>query len=159
MSTTLAPAPTTGRPTARPAMPAARFADPALGLAILRVTVGLVFVAHGAQKVFVYGVGGTTGAFGGMGVPVPGVSAPLVAAVELLGGLALALGLFTRPAALLLAATMLGAIGFVHLAGGFFLPNGMEYALTLLAAALALAVAGPGAFSLDAARGGRRARA
>lgn len=152
MNAILAARPTTDRS-------AARLANAPLGLAVLRVVVGLVFVAHGAQKVFVYGIAGTTGAFGGLGIPLASVAAPLVAAVELLGGLALVLGLFTRATAGLLAANMLGAILLVHLQGGFFLPNGVEYALTLLAAAVALALAGPGAFSLDALRAGRRARA
>ena len=75
------------------------------------------------------------------------------------GGLVPTLGLFTRPAALLIASTMLGRIAVVHRPGGCCLPNGVEYAPTLRAAALAVAVAGPGAFSLDAGRGGRRARA
>lgn len=149
----------TARPAADTSDRSALLANPALGLAILRVVVGLVFVAHGAQKVFVYGIAGTTGAFGGMGIPFAGVTAPLVAAVELLGGLALVLGVFTRGAALLLAATMLGAVLLVHRKGGFFLPNGAEYAVSLLAATLALAVAGPGAYALDAARAARRARA
>lgn len=127
-------------------------------LATLRVVAGTVFLAHGAQKLFVFGLPGVTGAFAGMGVPLPGVTGPAVALVELLGGLALIVGLLTRLAALGLAITMLGAIVLVHLAGGFFLPNGVEFALTLFGAAAALALAGPGALSLDAVLARRRAR-
>jgi putative oxidoreductase len=127
------------------------------GLAVIRVIVGSVFLAHGAQKLFVYGLGGVTGAFAGMGIPLAGVVGPAVAFLEFLGGLALVLGLFTRIAGLGLAAVMLGAIFTVHLAGGFFAPEGVEFVLTLFAAALALALTGPGGFSLDAALEQRRA--
>lgn len=127
-----------------------------LGLAVLRIGAGLVFMAHGGQKLFVFGIDGVTAGFTQMGIPLAAVSAPLVALVELLGGLALVVGLLTRLAAVGLAITMLGAILFVHLAAGFFLPNGSEFALTLLAAAVALALTGAGDFSLDGVRARRR---
>jgi putative oxidoreductase len=120
------------------------------GLAILRSVVGVVFVAHGAQKLFVYGLPGVTGAFEGMGVPMAGLVGPGVAFLEFAGGLALIAGLLTRVAAAGLAATMLGAMVLVHLPAGFFLPNGVEFVLTLLGAALVLAVTGAGAWSVDA---------
>jgi putative oxidoreductase len=124
----------------------------ARGLLLLRAVVGLVFVMHGGAKLFVYGLAGTVGAFEGMGVPLPQVSAPVVTAVELLGGLALILGAWTRWAGLLLAVDMGVAILLVRLPGGFFAPDGFELELTLLACVLALAALGPGPISVDAKR-------
>jgi putative oxidoreductase len=97
----------------------------------------------------VYGFAGVTGAFGKMGIPVPGFTGPFITLVELLCGLALIAGLFTRVAAFLLICDMLGAILLVHLAGGFFMPAGYEYALTLIAALVAIILAGPGSLALD----------
>jgi putative oxidoreductase len=126
------------------------------GIAILRIIAGVVFVAHGAQKVFVYGFGGVGGAFAQMGVPMPTVMGPIIALIELFGGVALIVGLFTRVAALALACDMLGAIILVHAAGGFFLPKGLEFVLMLFGSALALLFAGPGALSVDGALASRR---
>ncbi len=121
-----------------------------LGLTILRLTTGGIIAAHGAQKLFVYGIDGVSGAFAGMGIPFPTIAGPLTGLVELLGGVALVAGLLTRLAGVGLAITMVGAIGFVHLAGGFFNPNGVEFPLALLGATATLAVTGAGRFSLDA---------
>jgi putative oxidoreductase len=128
-----------------------------LALAILRVVVGIVFLAHGGQKLFVFGFDGVTGAFTQMGAPLPQITAPMVALLEFFGGLALVAGLLTRFAAVGLAFVMLGAMVLVHLAAGFFAPNGVEFPLTLLAASAALAFAGAGRFSLDHLIAARRA--
>jgi putative oxidoreductase len=117
------------------------------------VVVGIAFLMHGWQKLFVLHFAGVAGFFGHLGIPLPMVAAVVVTLVEFLGGIALVLGLFTRWAAWLLAIDMVVAILQVHLKGGFFLPQGYEYALALLAANIALALTGPGAASVDGVLG------
>jgi putative oxidoreductase len=119
------------------------------GIAILRVTVGIVFLAHGAQKLFVYGFQGVEGAFTQMGFPMPGILGPFVALLELIGGIALVLGLLTRWVSILFAIEMAIAIFKVHLPGGFFMPSGIEFALMMFASSVALALAGPGEAALE----------
>ncbi|HVO80781.1 MAG TPA: DoxX family protein [Terriglobales bacterium] len=119
------------------------------GVALLRVMIGLVFLIHGWEKLFVFGIHRVTGYFGSIGVPSPALFAPLVTAIELLGGMALILGVGTRWAAVLLVFDMMGAIFAAKLSGGFFAPAGFEYELTLLVANLSLLLTGPGAASLD----------
>jgi putative oxidoreductase len=127
-----------------------------VGIALVRILTGCVFVAHGYQKLFVFGIGGATGAFTQMGIPAPTIVAPLVTILEFAGGIALILGLLTRIAAIGFVIDMLGAIFLVHLKNGFFLPNGIEFALTLLVTSLALVIAGAGAFSIDESLARRR---
>ncbi|GEB71322.1 hypothetical protein PC2016_0693 [Pseudoalteromonas carrageenovora] len=121
---------------------------------ILRVPVGLILAAHGAQKLFAwfggYGLEGTGQWMASIGLD-PGYWLALMAgSAEFFGGIALALGLLTRPAALVTAFTMLIAIFSVHINNGLFMANnGYEYALTLLVATAALAIQGAGSFSVD----------
>lgn len=120
-----------------------------VAIAVLRIACGILFFLHGWQKVFGFGLTGVAGAFTKMGIPAASLMGPFVALLELLGGAALVLGLLTRPVAFVLAVEMLGAIALVHLANGFFLPTGFEFAFVLLAAMLAIAIGGPGAYALD----------
>ena len=126
-----------------------------LGLTILRIVVGIIFVAHGGQKLFVFGLDGVAAGFGQMGMPMAGLLGPLAAFVEFFGGFALIAGLVTRLAALGLASTMLVATLVVHLKNGFFNPGGIEFTLSLLASTSFLALTGAGKWSLDALIGRR----
>jgi putative oxidoreductase len=132
---------------------------PARELAVLvaRVAVGLVFFAHGWQKLFTNGIDGTAAFFEQVGVPAATAAAWLAALVELAGGAALIVGLAVPVAGLLLLADMLGAFFFVHAGAGIFVEQGgYELVLTLGAAALLLAVLGAGRYSLDHLILGRR---
>lgn len=119
------------------------------GITVIRVVVGIVFLMHGGQKLFIWGFGGVAAFLGQLGVPAPMLASIIVTLVEFLGGLALFVGLFTQWAAILLAINMATAILIVHLPNGFFLPEGFEYPLTLLAANVALALLGSGEASVD----------
>jgi putative oxidoreductase len=125
----------------------ARFAK--WGMVPIRFVVGLVFLLHGGQKLFVFGLAGTADIMGKLGLPLPALCAAIVIGVELLGGLAILLGAFTRLAGTLLAFEMLVAIFVARLHGGFFAPYGYEFELTLLAACLTFALSGPGPVSLE----------
>jgi putative oxidoreductase len=126
------------------------------GITVLRITVGVVFMAHGGQKLFVLGFDNVAAFMGKIGVPAPMLAAIVVTLVELLGGAALVVGAFTRWAAAPLAITMLVAIVTVHLKAGFFLPTGYEFALTLFSANVALLLLGSGEASVDGLRRSRR---
>lgn len=129
------------------------------GPAVLRLCVGAVFVAHGAQKLI--GVWGGPGLDGtsillarlGLPSPYPYPLAMLLAATELVGGGLLVLGGLTRWVSLALAIDMAVAIWKVHYPNGFFLTGGhgqgMEFTLVLIGALLCLMMTGPGALSVD----------
>ena len=124
-------------------------APSSLGLLILRVVVGLVFLTHGADKLFVRGLPNVVGFLEEVGIRPPELWAIVLTVSELAGGIGLILGVLTRIAAFLTTATMVVAIGTVLWARGFFLP-GYEFALTLLGASIALALTGPGRYAVDA---------
>lgn len=122
---------------------------------ILRVPVGLILAAHGSQKLFAwfggYGLEGTGQWMASVGLTPGFVMALLAGSAEFFGGVALMLGLLTRPAAIVSAITMLVALIWVHWGNGFFLDtHGIEYALALLSATTALIFIGGGQYSLDA---------
>lgn len=126
-----------------------------LGLLIVRLVIGLLFVGHGAQKLFGwfggYGPKGTGGWMESIGIK-PGVAMAVMAGLmELIGGSLFAAGLFTPVGAVLIALTMLVAIFKVHGPNGIWATsNGYEYPLVLLAVAVGVALTGAGAYSLDA---------
>ncbi|AZN39961.1 DoxX family protein [Paenibacillus albus] len=127
----------------------------ALALLIIRVVIGLLFIGHGAQKLFGwfggYGPRGTGGWMESIGMK-PGVLMAVAAGLmELVGGAFFAAGLFTPVAAALIALTMLGAIVKVHGKNGLWVTaNGYEYPLVVLVVVIGVAIAGAGDYSLDA---------
>lgn len=126
-------------------------------LIVLRVIVGFIFAAHGFQKFNEFTIAGTQAAFAQMGVPAAQVIAPVVATLEVVGGIALIAGILARVFAALLAVNMLGALFLVHVSAGVFADKGgFEFVLALAAASLAIALTGAGRFSADAALFGRR---
>ncbi|MEL0639969.1 DoxX family protein [Pseudoalteromonas aliena] len=121
---------------------------------ILRVPAGLILAAHGAQKLFAwfggYGLEGTGQWMASIGLEPGYWLAMMAGSAEFFGGIALAIGLLTRPAAVVAGFTMLIAIFSVHISNGLFMANnGYEYALTLLVVTVVLAIQGAGSFSLD----------
>jgi putative oxidoreductase len=126
-----------------------------LGLLIIRLVIGVLFIGHGAQKLFGwfggYGLKGTGGWFDSIGMK-PGVTLALFAGLaELIGGILFVLGLLTPLAGIMIAGTMVMAIIKVHAPNGLWsTANGYEYNLTLLAVAIGMALIGPGRYALDA---------
>lgn len=120
----------------------------------LRVPLGIIFAAHGSQKLFGwfggYGLEGTGQWMASIGLEPGVLMAALSGSAEFFGGVFLLLGLLTRPTALVLAVTMLVAIFSVHISHGLFMSNnGYEFALALLAGAVSLLISGGGRVSLD----------
>ncbi|MBO1519062.1 DoxX family protein [Oceanisphaera pacifica] len=121
---------------------------------VLRIAGGIIFIAHGAQKLFgSFGGGGLAGTgqwMASIGLEPGYLMALAAGSAEFFGGIALLLGLLTRPAALALTVAMLVAIITVHLPNGLFISNnGYEFGLALLAISIALLFSGGGKFSLD----------
>jgi putative oxidoreductase len=133
---------------------------PSWAITVVRVTLGVIFFAHGSQKVLGwfggYGLKGTTTYFISTGLPLPVAYA--VCFFEFLGGLGLLLGFLTRLAALAIITVMVGAIVKVHWPHGFFINwelapgkgHGFEANMAFIAMAVACVIAGGGALSLDA---------
>jgi uncharacterized membrane protein YphA (DoxX/SURF4 family) len=117
---------------------------------VLRVVIGIIFLAHGLQKFGIFGemnLEMVTGFFGSQGIPLPGIMAPLVSVIEAVGGLALILGFGTRISSVLLAIIMIVAIFAVKLSQGLI--GGFELDLALLAGLVALLLLGSGEAALE----------
>jgi putative oxidoreductase len=120
----------------------------------LRLPLGIIFAAHGAQKLFGwfggYGLEGTGQWMASIGLEPGVLLAALSGSAEFFGGLFLIFGLLTRPSALVLAVTMVVAIFSVHISNGLFMSNnGYEFGLALLAGAVSLLISGGGRASAD----------
>ena len=120
----------------------------------VRLGAGVIFAAHGAQKLFGwfggYGLEGTAGWMESIGLAPGTLMAAAAGGAEFFGGLLLIAGLLVRPTAFVLAMTMLVAIVTVHLQNGLFMSNnGYEFALALLVISVGLALRGAGSFSVD----------
>ena len=130
-----------------------RGVNPELGLAIVRVVLGVIFIAHGAPSVF-GGMEGTTTFMDSAGMPLPAVAAWASSLLEFLGGIALIGGFLVTPIALLLAAYSMLGIVLVQAARGFYVVGsnangGIEFNLLLTAALLMLVFGGPGLAAMD----------
>ena len=128
--------------------------DAGWGTLALRIPVGIIFAAHGAQKLFGwfggYGLEGTGQWMDSIGLAPGYLMALLAGAAEFFGGLALIAGLLVRPASAALAFAMVVAIFSAHIDKGLFVANnGYEFALALLAVTVALVFSGAGRASLD----------
>lgn len=126
------------------------------GLTVLRIFVGIIFAAHGSQKLFGWfgggGLAGTAQWMESIGLAPGTLMAALADGTEFFGGLALIVGLLARPAALGLSFTLLVAIFSVHISNGLFMANnGYEFALALLGGTVAVLIEGAGKLSIDRA--------
>jgi putative oxidoreductase len=127
-----------------------------VALLLLRLAGGGVMLAHGLQKLLVYGIPGITQGFTQQGIPLPGLMGPFITILEIAAPVAIILGLLTRLASLGLFFDMLGAMTLVHMKNGFFAPTGIELVLLLASMYLVLIVAGPGKLSIDNSIAARR---
>jgi putative oxidoreductase len=130
------------------------FSRAGYGLTVLRIVVGVIFAAHGSQKLFGlfggYGLAGTAQWMESIGLTPGYLMATLAGGTEFFAGLALIIGLLTRPAALGLAFLSLVAIFSVHIGNGLFMANnGYEFALALLAGSISVLIEGAGKLSVD----------
>ena len=135
-----------------------RGVNPDLGLTILRVVLGVIFIAHGAPRM-VGGVEDLAGFYASYGIPLPVAIAWLTTVLEFFGGLCLVIGFLVTPMALLLAAHTLVALVLVHAERGFYVVGpqangGIEFHLILIASLLMLVFGGPGLAAIDS-RGAR----
>jgi putative oxidoreductase len=129
-------------------------------LLVARLLLGVVLIAHGWQKVFTFGLGGTAQAFTGMGVPLAPVSAAYAGIVELVGGALILVGAATALVGVLVVLDMLGAALLVHVMNGVMVSDGgWELVGVIGALALVLAAVGAGRYSVDHALAGRRSTA
>jgi putative oxidoreductase len=125
---------------------------------LARVAIGVIFLAHGWQKLNTMGLDRTEQAFSGMGIPAPAISSLFATFVELIGGALLIIGALVPLAGLLLFLNMLGALLLVHVDKGLFVDKGgFELVLALGAASLLLAAVGGGRYGVDGLLGRRRA--
>ncbi|MGJ7518599.1 DoxX family protein [Pseudomonas baetica] len=129
------------------------------GLTVLRIIVGIIFAAHGSQKLFGafggYGLAGTAQYMESIGLAPGYLMATLAGGTEFFAGLALIIGLLVRPAALGLTFLSLVAIFSVHISNGLFMANnGYEFALALLGGSIAVLIEGAGKLSADRAIAG-----
>jgi putative oxidoreductase len=130
-----------------------------LSLFAIRTVLGIVFIAHGAQKWFIVGLPGTVANFGEVAIPIPEIVAPTVATLEILTGVAVIVGLLTRLASLFLTGISLVALFAVHRSAGFFVAyGGYEYVLVLAVMSAAVVLSGAGRYSVDAVIVGKFAR-
>ena len=130
------------------------FTRAGFGLTAIRIVVGIIFAAHGSQKLFGmfggYGIAGTAQYMESLGLAPGQLMAILAGGTEFFGGLALIIGLLTRPAALGLTFLSLVAIFSVHIHNGLFMTNnGYEFALALLGGSVAVLIEGAGKLSAD----------
>lgn len=127
------------------------YSSSSMAVFLLRIILGVIFIAHGGQKVFGWfgggGLEGTAAFFGNIGIPV--FFAYIVAFVEFFGGLFVLFGFFTRVSALAISMVMLVAVFHVHLPNFFVNNGGVEFPLTLFFVALVIVLLGPGVYSID----------